>query len=243
MGINSIIVESVDRLGKDTLIKGIKDRLGYFHTIHYQKPELLEYYLKEARFQFNKPDDYIDLDIKRYAQRSYQQRSFVDMFGLLSSGNRYLMNRAHLGEFVYSPRYREYDGSYVFDLEERFIKDHGSKFHQTTLLVLLTSSDFAFITDDGLSFDWDAKEEEQNDFIRAFEKSNIVNKLMIDVNDGAGCFVPKDLILDTVLYAIAELPKQNHHVMNVNWDRNNVQDQLTRHAEITPDPRNIVFTS
>jgi hypothetical protein len=240
--INSIVIEGVDRLGKDSLIQGIKDSLGYFHTVHYQKPEVLEYFLKEARFHQSKPDGFVDDEIKRYAQKSFQQRSFSNMFELLGSSSRYLMNRAHLGEFVYSPRYRKYDGNYVFDLEQQFILK-GSNFHKQTLLVLLTTSDFSFITDDGLSFDWDAKEEEQNDFIRAFEKSHIVNKLLIDVSDNSGQFVPKREVLDTVLYAISELPKQSHHVMHVSWDRNNPEEHLTRHAEILPDPRNLVFTS
>jgi hypothetical protein len=239
--IKSVIIEGVDRLGKDSLIKGIKDEIGYFNTVHYQKPELLKCFLNEARKQLNRGDSDLDDTVKNYALSLYQRRSFSDMFSMLSSDTRYIMNRAHLGEFVYSPRYRKYDGSYVFELENHFINDRGSKFHDTTLLVLLHTSDFSFIKDDGLSFDWDKKEEEQNDFIRAFERSQITNKVMIDVHDGDKHFVPFESILMTVLYAYYELPKMHDHNMNVSWNRSNPQGHLERVALVTPDPKKIVF--
>ena len=237
--IKSIICEGGDRLGKDSLIKGIKDRLGYFNTVHYQKPELLECFLNEARTSQGKPDNFVDDQIRRYAFMTYQRKSFSDMFAMLSSEQRYIMNRAHLGEYVYSPRYRKYDGSYVFDLENKFTNDHGSKFTDTTLLILLHTSDFSFIKDDGLSFDWEKKEEEQNDFIRAFERSNIKNKVMIDVCDGIGNFVPKETILSSVLFALQELPQMNDNILQISWNYN--QGKLERSSLTFPDPKRMVF--
>lgn len=52
---------------------------------------------------------------------------------------------------------------------------------QNTQLILLTTSDWSFIKDDGESFDFSKKEEEQNDFIAAFNKS-ILPKKIIDVS-------------------------------------------------------------
>lgn len=194
--LKDIIVESVDRLGKNTLIDGVLNALGFFQEIHYQKPRVLELYLKQ--------EDVDESGAKKavnHAQKRYQIESFYNMFRMLSNPGRFIMNRAHLGEHVYAPRYRNYSGDYVFDLERQFTNDHGSSFTKTTLLVLLTTSDFGFIQDDGLSFDFDKKEEEQEDFKRAFAKSTIENKLLIDVSNGAGGYRSKEDILAEVVSA------------------------------------------
>ncbi len=52
---------------------------------------------------------------------------------------------------------------------------------QNTQLILLTTSDWSFIKDDGESFDFSKKEEEQNDFIEAFNRSTLPNKIIIDI--------------------------------------------------------------
>jgi thymidylate kinase len=186
--IKSIIAEGPDRLGKSSLIQGLKDQLGYFDVIHYQKPKLLQCY--------EHPD-------RNKALRRYQEQSFENMFKLLASGARLILDRAHLGESVYGNRYRNYDGNYVFILEHAVIASQypAITFADTTLLVLLTTSSFDFIQDDGLSFDFSKKEEEQQDFIKAFERSAIRHKLMIDVHDGHGGFRPKEEILNAVIHA------------------------------------------
>lgn len=79
------------------------------------------------------------------------------------------------GECVYSHRYRGYDGSYVFEMEKQL------RTPQNTQLILLTTSDWSFIKDDGESFDFSKKEEEQNDFIEAFNRSTLPNKIIIDI--------------------------------------------------------------
>ena len=60
---------------------------------------------------------------------------------------------------------------------EKYINDHGSMFHKTTLLVLLHTSSFDFIVDDGMSHDFSAKEEEQNDELNETDFDEI-NKLL-----------------------------------------------------------------
>jgi hypothetical protein len=190
MALKSIVIEGCDRLGKDTLIKGIQNELGYFQTLHYQKPEKLDYF-NGSLF-------------------SYQFASFNTMFHILSSNARFILNRAHLGEAVYSKRYRDYDGNYVFSLEKdhrRFwdedthIFPHKDSYEKTTLLVLLYTSDFSFIKDDGQSFDFEKKEEEQADFLKAFDKSIIENKIMIDVSNGMGGYRPALETLKAVIDA------------------------------------------
>lgn len=191
MSYKSIIIEGVDRLGKDSLINGIQNKCGVFQVLHYEKPKTLDIFKNLENSTFN-------------PLRKYQQDSFVNMFDILDSNARVICNRSHIGEVVYAPRYRGYSGDYVFGLE--YNDDDMSKFGMSdlrsacssTLLVLLTTSDFSFIQDDGESFDFSKKEEEQEDFKKAVNNSNIKNKLIIDVAKD-GFYAPASSILDTVV--------------------------------------------
>lgn len=192
--ISNIIIEGIDRLGKDTLIKGLQDRYGYFQVLHYVKPLLLDTYVKEIT-----DENYISEETKRKALKFYQKKSFRMMFNLLRGYNfgiKIICNRAHLGEMVYAKRYRGYDGDYVFDIESQFNYYDGPL--ENTLLVLLHTSSFAFVSDDGLSMDVTKREEEQVDFINAFKRSIMPHKIMIDVHDGNGNFVPASTVLNKV---------------------------------------------
>lgn len=196
--IKNIIVEGVDRLGKDSLIQGLQHELGYFQVLHFQKPQVLEfYYDRGLKCGLDAEDS------KKFAQSMYQKESFKTLFAMLSdprdNAPKIICNRAHLGEVVYSKRYRNYDGEYVFEIEEY---THFQRAKSNTLLVLLTTSDFSFIGDDGLSFDVTKREEEQEDFIKAFNNSKIKNKLLIDVNDN-GKFVDRDVVLNKVVSYIS----------------------------------------
>jgi len=87
----------------------------------------------------------------------------------------------------------------VFDLEKHFVNCHNSKFHEKTLLVLLWTSSFDFLEDDGQSLDFNKKEEEQDDFIRAFERSIIKNKILVNATDETGKRKTKEQILERVM--------------------------------------------
>ena len=188
-----VIIEGVDRTGKDTLIKGLQDRLGFFQVIHYQKPLLLERFVHEV----SRHKDVQEADVKKEALKAYQQESFRSMFMMLKNTHpRIICNRAHLGEAVYAKRYRGYDGDYVFNIEQQFSFPEGAL--EKTLLVLLYTSDFSFIEDDGQSFDVTKREEEQNDFVRAFDMSLMPHKIMINVNAG-GHFKDRSEVLGEVL--------------------------------------------
>jgi thymidylate kinase len=231
--LKSIIIEGIDRLGKDTLIKEIMDRLRYFLVIHFQKPEILGCILKDVRRSQDLPDNIINDNVKMLAQKQYQQQSFINMMKLLSSDASLILNRAHLGEYVYSPRYRNYSGDYVFDLEMQ------SNFLDTTLLIVLHTSSFDFIKDDGLSFDFDKKEDEQMDFIRAFEKSNIKHKLLLDVNDSKGSFVPSDKLARIAIQAFQELPSMQHQIMHTYWEYDE-ESNLNAKTFLQPNPSKII---
>jgi hypothetical protein len=196
----NIIIEGVDRLGKGTLIAGLKANLGATVHLHYQKPELLKHYIDMVEADGKWPETAAH-HLKCEAQRLYQLDSFSHMFHMLDNVEfGLILDRAHLGEMVYAPRYRNYCGDYVLELEKRtcvsITKD---------VLVLLMSSDMSFLEDDGLSFDFNAKESEQDDFIAAFAKSAYKNKIQIDIclRDEAGVslkqYAPAQDILNVLL--------------------------------------------
>jgi len=176
--VKNLMIEGLDRLGKDTLIEGIQSLLGYHQVLHYSKPMALKKYLNDLQM--------------------YQRVSFTVMFDLLNSYHRIICNRAHLGECVYAPLYRGYDGNYVFDIEDKFDTSN-------TRLILLTE-DFKIarhFVDDGLSLGAiENREREQNMFIEAFEKSTIEDKRIICVTDEKlGGFKPKHRVLELALAA------------------------------------------
>lgn len=197
MTYKNYVCEGIDRLGKSTLINGLQDTIGPFNYLHYEKPRVTHQLLHKATNHFSQKD-VSPADIKREALRLYQQQSFTEGFKLLSFGNEpdtpsFIFDRFHLGEIIYANRYRGYDGSYVMELEQ--CKEFKLA---NTLLVLLYTDDFSFITDDGMSFDVTQREREQTEFIKAWEISTM-NKIKINVHNGHGGFKKASDILQEVL--------------------------------------------
>lgn len=172
------IIEGVDRLGKTTLIDRLLQELGYHLVVHMEKPKRLHSY-----------------EGKNYdALLKYQEEAYAQMFRLIDAHrrNKVILDRGHLGELVYGPMYRKYDARYILELEAE-TPTHDCR------LVLLTTSDFSFIKDDGLSLDFSKKELEQAKFIDAFSQSSIKDKVIIDVCNGKGGYRPTSEILAAVL--------------------------------------------
>jgi len=178
--INKYLIEGLDFLGKSSLVSGIQQKRGHHAVLHFSKP--------------------IALDCYNSSLREYQERSFRTMFSILRDAKytSLICDRAHLGECVYAPLYRSYFGDYVFELEKAFAMHQN----HSTRLILLTE-DFSIskhFVDDGESFDITKREQEQEMFIAAFERSVISDKRIICVTDSAlGGFKPKDVILQEVL--------------------------------------------
>ncbi len=184
-----IIIEGIDRLGKDTLIDGLINSLGYHHCIHYSYPKNTKYYVESLK---DRDEDTKDSTFW------YQHDSFMQGFKLLEQDTNVIFNRFHLGEYVYSSRYRNYDGSYVFGLEKMFSKSLAK-----TFLFLLYTPNVHILKDDGKSHDYSKREEEQNDFLKGFDLSAIINKHKINVYDSFGDhYKPKSVILNEVLAKI-----------------------------------------
>ncbi|HET9958572.1 MAG TPA: hypothetical protein VFQ61_28955 [Polyangiaceae bacterium] len=162
-----LIIEGIDRLGKDTLIRGIQDRRGYHLVLHYTKPIPLAFYEGSGH----------------PAGRQYQEASFRTMFQMLRVAETQLIcNRSHLGECVYAPLYRHYSGDYVFQLEQLFEVAAIPRIR----LVLLTE-DFSVSThfrDDGLSLGAAGqRQKEQALFLEAFGRSTFADKRVVCVTD------------------------------------------------------------
>jgi thymidylate kinase len=169
------LIEGIDRLGKSTLIEGLLQELGYHLVVHYEKPKKLK-----ALAGFKDP------------LLTYQVELYSQMFQMIKARMPVIFDRAHLGELVYAPMYRKYDTDYVLQFEK--LTDTRS-----ARLVLLTTSDFSFLQDDGLSIDFSKKEEEQAKFIEAFNSSSIQDKVLVDVSNGHGGYRSAESILAEVL--------------------------------------------
>ena len=180
-------IEGLDRLGKSTLIDGIRQKHGYYEIVHFSKPQKL------ARHQFPPTNPAAPAHFHQVYE--YQRASFRNSMILAKSGARVIFDRWHIGEAVYSPMYRGYDGDYVFEFE----RIHGlDSIGEIRLILLIENFDIArHFVDDGQSLGTiDKREEEQSRFITAFNKSNIRDKRITPVTDsGTGGFKPKAHIL------------------------------------------------
>lgn len=184
---NQFLIEGLDRLGKDMLILGIQHRLGYHQVLHYQKPVQLDFYAGGPS--------------KSEALRRYQEASFRTMFQFLcgTPSAKIICNRAHLGETVYAPMYRNYSGEYVFELEREF-KIH-QQLHVRLVLIVEDFSTSKHFVDDGQSLGGAEKRREEQDLFRnAFCTSEFQDKKLICVTDPkCGQFRDPNSILDEVL--------------------------------------------
>ena len=165
-----IIVEGMDRCGKDSAIKSITkylyglDHLKSIHVLHYS-----------------------NLPIKD--KEKVMQTSFLlyyDMFKLaefaLKENFHLIMNRAHLGEWVYGYIYRNYKATFIYDIELNYI-DLMDKIY---LITLVDSSLKCLEREDGnwlSEADRNKGKIECERFIEATELSYIKNKICIDIKD------------------------------------------------------------
>jgi hypothetical protein len=160
-----IIIEGPDRCGKDTqqnlIIKNLKDRV--FHKLHY------------SNLPF-KDDSQLNL--------SYSIELYNSMFNLMLTAKKesinLIFNRSHLGESVYAPLYRGYSGDYVFNIEKKYVNSLRENLY---LITLIDNPDNIFSRDDGNSLFKNIHETEAeiNGFVLAHKKSNIKNKLLINI--------------------------------------------------------------
>lgn len=206
------LIDGIDRLGKSSLIQRILQVYGYHLVIHYDKPQLLENELGSAMDIKEADPKELDPDFAKIqhlskediARRLYQEQANQGMFELLGTETSIIFDRTHLGEMVYAPLYRKYDGSYVYQMEKELIETKPYTAHEDIRLILLTSSNTEMLQDDGLSFDPKKKDEEQKLFIDAFNRSQLTNKVIVDVHDGKGGYRPYGEIFSEAMFKPAE---------------------------------------
>lgn len=162
----NIVIEGCDAMGKGTQIAFIEKEFeklaAAVHIIHYSNIKL----------------DTNDA-IKVASQIRY--REMFKLMSVIPDNNVLIFDRAHLGETVYSPIYRNYSGDFVFDFE----KDYVKREHPETKLIVFTDTPEAVIErdkkrGDGLSFslDIDKKKQELEAFERAYVMSCLDKKLI-----------------------------------------------------------------
>jgi nicotinamide riboside kinase len=191
------LIEGLDRLGKSTLVENIIDKLGYYQRLHFSKPKMVERYA-------NAEAD-VELAVKygvsseNAALFHYQQACFRNLFIMAHSYGRFICDRAHLGEAVYSNLYRGYDGNYVFDLEENLAANELARVRLILLVENFTCS--KHFVDDGHSLGPEsARAKEQDLFMHAFNRSIIRDKRVVSVTDiYTGQFRDPQDILEEVL--------------------------------------------
>lgn len=176
-----IILEGPDNTGKDTQQKMIIQKMYKKHNYVFQT-----HHFSNCPFKAKK--DHI----------AYSKKMYTDMFRTIreycNQEISAILNRSHIGEAVYSPLYRGYDGDYVFKIEKLFKdsvtthyvdgkKCEDSLIDNVYLIVFVGDKDLIYSRDDKLSFykDADGVQKEREYFERAFEKSIIPHKILIDI--------------------------------------------------------------
>jgi thymidylate kinase len=179
-----LIIEGLDRCGKDTLIKNLIATRSNYAVRHWDKPK-------------GNTDE---------EKREFQEQFFEKEFSIASNlmflddnpNNLLIWNRAHLGEFVYGKLYRDTKPEeWVMDLETKFEFVENPTVY---MVLLVAPAKFLCDRDDGESFasDIESKVREKEAFFKAYSNSKISNKLLIDVTDGHGQYRSMSTITDEV---------------------------------------------
>lgn len=179
----NILIEGLDNVGKDTQIKLLCNTLFRCNP---KKPTQVLHYSAI-------PGLGADECIK------YSSKLYADLFQLCmeahtSRRRNIIANRAHLGEAVYGPIYRGYDGNYVFALESIF--EHMKFWEQMYLIVFIDKAENLIQREDGKSFsiELDKKQMEIIAFKEAFRRSIISHKLLIDIDGKNETVVHKEVL-------------------------------------------------
>lgn len=162
IGDMKVIFEAPDRCGKDTQI-GLLQNFAWrsfaetFEVVHYSNNKYLS----------------------NEESRTYSYKLYSNMLENLRQKRNVIFNRSHIGEYVYSPLYRNYDGSYVFNLE---ISNQIHFQDDIYLIVLYDNAETLLDRDDGKSFSTslEMKQKEIDSFKEAYKRSVIQNKILIN---------------------------------------------------------------
>lgn len=168
-----VFVEGLDRVGKDSLIKALKNKIidakqgSFVHTLHYSS-------------------------VKHPNVEQYSFDQYNDMFTIVKVLDKHdrhiILNRSHIGEYVYGALYRDYkcpEAIFNLEIEDGVAKSISEKAY---LIVLVgdveTLAKRAIMENELLSFE-DSKMnyiQEKWRFITAFDKyTHMKKKILIDI--------------------------------------------------------------
>jgi hypothetical protein len=182
-----LIIEGPDRCGKNTLITNLVSQAENSVIRHFgsakgkddseKRDHQFNFFQKEFQLAANR-QLFANPDTERYPR------------------DLWIWNRAHLGEFVYGKIYREtHPEEWVFQLEKRWGFDIDNSIY---LLLLAAPSEFLCSRDDGKSFsaNVEKRQDEQQRFFEAFEKSSILNKMVLNVVENENYRNPLSILED-----------------------------------------------
>ena len=192
-----VIVEGPDNVGKGTQILKIKKYMeeyyGPTHVLHYSNIKGLTKGIN--KYNLSSPQQELFELTDQEKIRLMSVDLYDQMFQLIkySSDNEInlILDRAHIGEMVYSPIYRQYSGDYVIKQELKYFHDKDitteadiwkKVWFNTKLIVFVDNPASLIKRDDGLSFttDHEKKITEITLFKSAYEKSYLY-KTLIDI--------------------------------------------------------------
>lgn len=180
------IFEGIDRVGKDTLIDGVEEKLLDPINHHFSAPPKG---MSDLRAQITQRQSY-ELEWDKIRQALADDRDMV-------------INRFHLGETVYGPRYRTLNSQGVQDIfdDEKYAIDllHFEADWHKVRLILVTTTSFKHLIDDGGNFNWANKEKEQNDFLISWAKSGLKKKIVDTYNPATNFYRPVKWLVQEVM--------------------------------------------
>lgn len=167
----TIVIEGLDRCGKDTIIQHIVSKANNVVIRHcsFPKGDTIEEKVAYQKYSLSR-------ELRMCGEYVKCEKIEGD-----NPNDVYIFNRSHLGECVYGPMYRNSDPEWVYSLERECLD-----LDNTFLITLYASPEFIVKQDDGLSFsnNVEKKKIEIEKFKDAHDKSAIKNKLYLQVNDG-----------------------------------------------------------
>ena len=162
-----IIVEGMDRAGKDTLINNLRSviKTPRITVLHEGKPP------------------------KGVDQQEWSENHYLHFMAALvdhaDSGSTVICNRSHLGETVYGPMFRGINADHIWELEKQFVNDINGDycFSDVFLIVLVDDPKNLAARADGNSNEETIEQIVlvKTKFEEAFDKSAIPSKRLINI--------------------------------------------------------------
>jgi len=172
-----LIIEGPDRCGKNTLIQNLTSQAENYVVRHFGSAKGdNDEEKRDYQFQFFKKEFSLASDLRHRMEMPDKERYPRDIW---------IWNRAHLGEFVYGKIYREtHPEEWVMQMESLYGMDLDPSIY---LLLLKADPEFLCERDDGQSFssDLEMKIQEIEQFEEAFDRSNIMNKMILNVSENS----------------------------------------------------------